>query len=48
MHARPVIQTAPADLDVWKESFRFPIAQRAAADGKPRQQSLFVNETRLA
>jgi len=47
MHARPVIKAAPADLDVGKESFRFPIAQGATADWQLRQQLFFVNEARF-
>ena len=47
LHACPVIQAASADLDVGKESFRFPITQGSTADWQPRQQSLLVNESRL-
>jgi len=40
LDARPVIQAAPAGLDVGKESFRFPIAQGAPADRQLRQQGV--------
>ncbi len=47
LHAGPVIKAASADLDVGKDSFRFPITQGPTADWQPRQQSLLVNESRL-
>jgi hypothetical protein len=48
LHTGPVVQAPSADFDKGQNSFRFPIAQSAAADWQPCQQSLFVNEAGLA
>ena len=48
LHACPVVEAAPPDLDVWEDSFRSPVAQSATADWQPRQQGLLVNEPDLA
>ena len=47
LHTRPVVQATSADLDIGKDSVRFPIAQSATADWQFRQQLLFVNKTAL-
>lgn len=47
LHTRPIIQATSADLDVGNDSFCFPVAQSATADGQLRQQPLFVHETHL-
>jgi hypothetical protein len=48
LHAGPFVEATSADLDVWQDSFCFPITQSPAADRQPCQQPFFVNETRLA
>jgi len=47
LHARPIIEATSADFDIREDSGCLPVAQSPAADWQPRQQSLFVNETRL-
>jgi hypothetical protein len=47
LHTCPVIQATSADLDIREDSVCLPVAQSAAADWQPCQQSLFVNETGL-
>jgi len=44
LHARPVIQTTPADFDKGQNPVRFPIGEGATAHGQPCQKLFFVNE----
>ena len=46
LHARPIVKAAPADLDVGKDSLRFPITQGPTANWQLGQQLFFVNEVR--